>query len=228
MTDDRTRCARPTIDPRELYSQKLDLYVRFIRAVGYPRGLLAYFANAAFLRDDMRVLDAGCGTGVVTLALRRALLARGLRAGLMHAFDLTPAMLERFRSTIRTRGIDGIELVQCDVLDLSALPAGWDHYDLIVSASMMEYLPRARLADALSGLRSRLAPAATFVLFITRRNWLTRPLIGRWWDSNLYSSDELGHAFREAGFGSVSFGSFPAAVRYLGLWGHIVEARAGA
>jgi ubiquinone/menaquinone biosynthesis C-methylase UbiE len=172
------------------------------------------------------VLDAGCGTGVVTLALREALLARGLSPASLHAFDLTPTMLERFRGTLGKRGIGGVELAQADVLALGRLPDSWRGFDLIVSASMLEYLPPARLVEALRTLRGLLKPGGDFVLFITKRNWLTRPLIGRWWRSNLYKRNELAQAFREAGFARAGFGRFPLAARHLALWGNIVEARA--
>jgi ubiquinone/menaquinone biosynthesis C-methylase UbiE len=171
------------------------------------------------------VLDAGCGTGVVTLALREALLGRGLASGSFHAFDLTPAMLERFRGTLEKRGIEGVQLAQADVLALEQLPDSWRAFDLIVSASMLEYLPAARLAEALRGLGGLLRPGGDFVLFITKRNWLTRPLIGRWWRSNLYDRSELMRAFQDAGFAGAGFGRFPLAARHLALWGNIVEAR---
>jgi cyclopropane fatty-acyl-phospholipid synthase-like methyltransferase len=142
----------------------------------------------------------------------------------MHAFDLTPAMLERFRRTLRERALQGIDLVQADVLALRALPPSWNDYELIVSASMLEYLPRTQLPAGLRGLRLLLKPGGHLVLFITRRNWLTRPLIGRWWQSNLYAADELRRAFQEAGFGSVVFRRFPTSFRHFALWGHIIEA----
>ena len=62
------------------------------------------------------------------------------------------------------------------------------------------------------------------LLFITRKNRLTRPLIGRGWQSNLYDAGDLEQAFREAGFAPITFHRFPAWFRHLGLWGHIVEA----
>ena len=208
-----------------LFTQRTESYGRFIRGVLYPQGIRAFFMAASDLAPA-RVLDAGCGTGVVTLALRDALIRRGLTPTSMHAFDLTPAMLSRFRRTIEERGIHGIELAQADVLDLAGLPRPWKDYDLVVSASMLEYVPRERLSAALSGLRTLLRPEGRFVLFMTRRNWLMRPLIGRWWRGHLYKAEELEHALKAAGYRCVSFRRFPVLFQHLNLWGHVVEARA--
>jgi SAM-dependent methyltransferase len=208
----------------ELFSRRADSYARFIRFVGYSQGLRSYFLRSPLLRPQLRVLDAGCGTGALTLALRDALVQRRMPPLALHGFDLTPAMLERFHARLRARGISEVETRQADVLHLDQLPASWKGYDLVVTASMLEYVAPERLAEALGGLRGLLAPGGRFVLFITRRNWLTRPLIGRWWQANLYGAAELSERFRQAGFSRFGFGSFPVAARHLSLWGHIVEA----
>jgi hypothetical protein len=91
---------------------------------------------------------------------------------------------------------------------------------------MLEYVPRDRFVDALAGLRGLVRPGGRFLLFMTKRNWLTRPLIGRWWDSHLYTADELKEALGRAGFRDVNFGAFPLLYRYLATWGHVVEAAA--
>ena len=213
-----------TPDPVALFTERHETYARFIRLVRYPQGLRAFFAHDPELRSGLRILDAGCGTGAVTLALLGALARRGLDASSMHAFDLTPAMIEHFRGVLARRGIANVETARADVLALESLPHTRTDYDLIVTASMLEYVPRGRFCEALAGLRRRLGANGRLVLFITRRNPLTRPLIGRWWRSNLYSKAELTRAFRDAGFSNARFPGFPIAARHLSVWGHVVDA----
>lgn len=109
------------------------------------------------LRSGLRVLDAGCGTGAVLLALHDAVVARRLTPVTLHGFDLTPAMLDQLRASLRVRGIKGVELVQADVLALDALPPSWRNFHLIASASMLEYVPHDHFVTALIGLRALLA-----------------------------------------------------------------------
>lgn len=215
-----------TGDPQRLFTERHETYDRFIRFVRYPQGLRACFLRSPLLRPGLRILEAGCGSGALTLALRDALAARGFPPATFHAFDLTPTMLAQLEARLAGRGITGVELRQANVLKLDALPATWTGYDLLVSASMLEYVPRDRFVDALRALRGRLRAGGTMVLFVTRRNPLTRVLIGRWWASNLYTADELAAAFAAAGFATVAFRRFPPSAAHLTPWGHIVEARA--
>lgn len=209
----------------QLYTEANRDYLRFVRAVLYPQGIRAYFLRSSLLHQGLRVLDAGCGTGIVTLALRDALVARGFSAETLDAFDLTPAMVDGFRQSVASRAIDDVRVVQADVLRLDTLPLGWSDYDVVVSSAMFEYLPQDRVVDALVSLRARLDSNGTLILFITRRNWLTRPLIGRWWRANLYAAAELKDAFRAAAYSAMVFRRFPVMYRHFALWGYVVEAQ---
>ena len=215
----------PTDIP-ELYTEHADTYHRFVRSLGYPQGLRAAFLKSPALVPDRRILDAGCGTGITTLALRQALETRGVSVGEIDAFDLTPAMLSRFRTMLARSDIEGIRLMQADVLQLDALPPTWSGYDLVVTASMLEYVPRSKLSTALGALHQRLRSDGTLMLFITRNNLLMRPLIGRGWSANLYTRTEVRVALEDSGFSDVSFGGFPFPYWYLDVWGHVVTARA--
>lgn len=212
-----------TAEVVRFFTAQHNVYDRFIQLVGYEHGLRTFFEHSALLRSGLRVLDAGCGTGAATLALHDALRRRGLETESVDAFDLTPAMLRRFQEKCESRGIR-IGTTQADVLELDRMAPDWTEYDLIVSASMLEYVPRERLAEALAALRRKLADGGRLVLFITKRNWLTRPLVGWWWRSNLYDRHELSTAFRQAGFARAEFRLFPLAARHLAAWGYIIEA----
>ena len=91
----------------QMYSERSAAYIRFVRSVGYPAGLKSSFLHSPLLRSDQRILDAGCGSGIVSFALRDALLQRQFRPGPIDAFDLTPAMLDQARSLVPTRVILG-------------------------------------------------------------------------------------------------------------------------
>ena len=59
------------------------------------------------------------------------------------------------------------------------------------------------------------------MLFITRNNFLMRPLIGRAWSANVYNRSELELALEDAGFRELSFRPLSASVsisRCLGAW----------
>ncbi len=213
-----------TSDARRFFTERHALYARFIKVVRYGPGLRAFFLGSPLVRPGLRILDAGCGTGALTLAVHQAFMRRGCAPSALHAFDLTPAMLDHLRDALRRRGIKDVELAEANVLQLDGLPASWRDYHLIVSASMLEYVPRDRFVDAIAGLRALLQDGGRFVLFITRRNPLTRLFIGRWWASNVYTAGELSDAFERAGFSRFAFCSPPLAARYLSVWGYIVEA----
>ena len=209
---------------RKLFSERHATYAHFIAFVRYPQGLRAFFRRSSLLRSGLHILDAGCGAGAATMAVLDALVHRGLTPGSLHAFDLTPAMLERFGQTLERLKIVVVEARQANVLNMDALPTDWSNYDLIVTASMLEYVPRERLSEALAALRGRLADGGRLVAFITKQNGLTRLMVGWWWESNVYRKGELLHEFERAGFSHVRFQTFPLSVRYLAVWGYVVEA----
>jgi ubiquinone/menaquinone biosynthesis C-methylase UbiE len=210
-------------NPEEFFAPRARTYARFIRWLRYESGLRSYLLQSALLKPGLRILDAGCGTGALTRAVHGAMRKKGFQVSALHGFDLTPAMLEILRESLCSENIGGVELAQANVLCLDGLPDGWRNYDLVVSASMLEYVPRDQFVAAITGLRGLLSDRGSLLLFITRDNWLMRPLIGTWWRSNLYAAQQLSEAFKVAGFSDFGFRSFPLRYRYLASWGHIIE-----
>src|SRR5512138_3446208 len=200
---------------QELYTKKVDHYSSFIAAFQASDGLKALLRHSPLVRGGMRVLDAGCGFGTATFALLQVLRENNLDYEAIDAFDLTPVMLARFRREMEARGMPGVGLQQADVLALETLPASWTNYDLIISASMLEYLAKPELPRALAGLRARLVTGGHLLAMITRKTPETKVFIEWWWHAARYTREELRQAFTEAGFHDPVFRPFPG--RYFWL-----------
>ena len=211
------------MDVKQFYTDKADTYLAFNSVFRSRQALQAFFETYDGLRPGLRVLDAGCGAGDATLALAAALRRRRLEAAEICAFDLTPAMLSRCQQALARENLHGVKLFEADVLELQRLPPEWTSYDLIVSVAMLEYVPKQRLVTALAALRGRLAHEGRLLIFITRRNWITKPLIETWWRANRYTREELIPAFESAGLGTPRFRRYPASHFWQNVWGHVLE-----
>ena len=212
---------------QELYTNGIDRYSSFIAAFQSPQGIQALLLRSGLLRLGLRVLDAGCGFGVIAFAFLEALRQKKFDYESIDAFDLTPAMLRRFQKKLEARGITRVQLRQADVLALEALPSSWTGYDLILSASMLEYLPKQDLARAIAGLHARMAPGGRILVLTTRKTLETRVLIDWWWHAERYTKTELRRAFQEAGFRDLVFQRFPLRYIWLNRATYAVEARSG-
>jgi cyclopropane fatty-acyl-phospholipid synthase-like methyltransferase len=209
----------------ELYTKEVDRYSSFIKFFRSPEAVQALLLRSGLLREGLRVLDAGCGFGMETFAFLAALRQRNLDYQSIDAFDLTPAMLRRFEEEVKSRSITRVQLRQADVLALETLPASWTNYDLILSASMLEYLPRQDLPRALAGLRARLAPNGRILLIITKKSPEAKVLIEWWWHAERYTKNELLRAVEEAGLVDPVFRPFPGRYFWLNRASYVVEAR---
>lgn len=213
---------------RTLYERRLDGYAALIGFFRTRRGLQLLLERSDLLRPRMKVLDAGCGFGMATFALFDALVERGIEPGPVDAFDLTPAMLARFRSELdRRSGTPDVALREADVLDDSALPPSWTGYDFIVSTSMLEYLPRSELPRALALLRERMASQGRMLVMITRKSPESRVLLEWGWHANRYTKEDLRAAFAQAGFAPLRFLRFPLRHGWLNRANHVVVAQPG-
>jgi cyclopropane fatty-acyl-phospholipid synthase-like methyltransferase len=195
---------------QKLYTKRAPLYDRlFIDFLGWGKELRAFFAKSNYLDSGLKILDAGCGTGVITKVLYQLALENRYEEITFHAFDLTQPMLDRFHHWIVQQGATHIELRRADVLALEgSLPADWSEYDLIVSSTMLEYLPRNRVKEAIANLKQRLRPQGILLLMITRRNRLTWWLARKWWKTTVYDEGEIRVMLHELGFHPVASRNF--------------------
>jgi 2-polyprenyl-3-methyl-5-hydroxy-6-metoxy-1,4-benzoquinol methylase len=209
-----------------LYTERLSAYEKFISLFRSRAAIRALLERSGLLRAQLRVLDAGAGFGTATFALLEALRAQDIDVQAIDAFDLTPAMLDRFQAELDSRGITLVRHKQANVLELEhQLSPTWRDYDLIISASMLEYVPKESLPYAIAALGTRLAPTGRLLVVITRKNWITKALIEWCWHAARYSRKELQEAFAAAGFSDLAFLRFPFRYFWQNISNHVVVAK---
>ena len=213
------------MNTKTFYTHRLNTYRSFISVFRSMQAYQAFFEASDFLKPDLRILDAGCGTGAATFALFNALQNSNLNYRHWDAFDLTPAMLNHFKKELKQREISNIQIREANVLHLECLPSSWKDYDLIISTAMLEYLPKKYFVKALVALRSLLRKKGRLVIAITKKNWTNWLLIEKWWKSNRYNWSELKQAFIEAGFEDIQFKKFTPSYFWQNQWGYLIEAR---
>jgi SAM-dependent methyltransferase len=213
---------RPSV--QALYTKRLEQYHAFIRFFQSRRGFRKLLEERVALKPGLRVLDAGCGSGMASFALIDALRCEGLDYERIDAFDVTPAMLSRFGKELDSRRLQRVRLNQADVLELEALPDSWTAYDLILATSMLEYLPKADLPRALAALHERLAAGGCILAMITRRSIETKVFIEWAWGAERYTADELRAAFEKAGYQDLRFIRFPLPFVWLSRANYVLAA----
>ena len=107
-----------------------------------------------------RVLDAGVGTGAMSIALAQATAAPLS----LHALDLSPHMLRRAGTTLREAGLEPV-LHQGDV---RSLPYDDGVFDIVLAAHVLEHLtdPMPALREMVRVLR----PGGRLLVCVTRRS----------------------------------------------------------
>ncbi len=194
---------------QQLYTEKASFYERvFVNFLGWGKEVESFFQKTNYLQSGMKILDAGCGTGIITRTLHQLAIKNNYHRITFHAFDLTQNMLAIFQQWITKQKANDIELRQADVLQIETLPSSWRNYDLIVSSAMLEYLPKNKVAQALANLKSLLRTEGILLVIMTKRNLLTWLFAKKLWKANIYKENEIQPLFHEAGFEKVAFKVF--------------------
>ncbi|XP_042383559.1 EEF1A lysine methyltransferase 4-like [Zingiber officinale] len=84
-----------------------------------------------FLNPSHSVLEIGCGNSRLCEELRKDDVAD------MTCVDISPVAVERMRSRFRDKGLEGIKVVQADMLDL---PFGSESFDIVIEKGTMDVL----------------------------------------------------------------------------------------
>ena len=119
------------------YDKIASFYDLTFKLNGYGRSLDQYLANHPLpVTRGARILDAGCGTGLLTLALLRSLhFPVSITALDLSATSISAARKAVEESPGRTRDITFAEG------NLLSLPFADDSLDLVVTSGALEYVP---------------------------------------------------------------------------------------
>lgn len=159
---------------------------------GAAYDLLLRDAGQLLPSGPLTVLDAGCGTGALSLALLRA----APRPMALTLLDPSQGMLDEATArlsgpALTTKAITG----KIGAASLSTSP-----FDVVLCAHVLEHCPDP-LAAA-TWLRARLTPGGTAFFSISRPHWCTALL--RWkWGHKAMAPDDGAALLRAAGFGAV-------------------------
>jgi ubiquinone/menaquinone biosynthesis C-methylase UbiE len=144
--------ATKTEAPAGSYYDKIAAYYDLtFKLNGYGRSLDQYFANHPLpLSRGAKILDAGCGTGLLTLALLRALhFPVNITALDLSATSISAARKAVIDSPGRTRDVTFAEG------NLLSLPFADNSLDLVVTSGALEYVP---LSEGMTELSRVIAP----------------------------------------------------------------------
>ena len=156
--------------PVSIYDRFTKLYDLMFRFNGYGRSMEHYLRETPLpMPTGARILDAGCGTGLLTLALLRVLR----RPAEITAVDLSGRSLQTARRAVRklaARPRHSVAFVRADAL---SLPFPEDSFDLVVTSGVLEYLP---LREGLGEMARVLAPGGHLLFLPVRPSPATRLL----------------------------------------------------
>jgi ubiquinone/menaquinone biosynthesis C-methylase UbiE len=151
------------------YDRIASLYDVTFKFNGYGRSLENYLSrHMPHLSYGARILDAGCGTGLLTLSLLNA--AR--RPVDITAVDLSSSSLSTAKKAVADKfgTVPKITFTQANVL---ALPFADDSFEMIVTSGALEYVP---LHAGLSEMARVLAPGG-YMLHLPVRPSLVSKLL---------------------------------------------------
>lgn len=186
----------------KLYSILAKVYDPIILKIfGYEVAADYFVQELPFTKkDEIEVLDVGCGTGLYTFAI----LKKFPNAKII-AFDLNEKMLEEIKNKLKERNLENS--VKVSKADISYLVFENDkQFDLIITGGVLEHLD---IISAIKSLSKHLKIGGYFLNAGVRKN-LFGKIVGKVWGlKNLFLKDEVVRAFQENGYSLVKYIKLP-------------------
>ncbi len=188
---------------QQLYSRIAWLYDAGLFLNGYKSAARWLVRGLSIGKDALEVLDAGCGTGLYSIAMLKEF--PNVR---VTAFDLNADMASRLEHSAAKLGFaDRIRVHVADAM--KPLPCEPGRFDGLVAGGLLEYVD---IFAAVRHLAGYLKPAGWFFNSPVRNTFGGR-MVGRLQHFQPYPGDEPVRAFTEAGFDLVK--EIPLPMRYV-------------
>jgi len=143
---------------QNLYDRIADVHNLALRLNGYRDSVAKYLRSLDLkITEDYMVLDAGSGTGIVTMSLQDA----GYKPKRTIAFDLSFNSLRLSRDQFRKDKKTDARRISTTQGNVLKLPFADETFDVIITCGVLEYVP---LDDGLKELARVLKPEAKLVL----------------------------------------------------------------
>jgi SAM-dependent methyltransferase len=164
----------------------------FLLAInGYRRAVRHIVRLLPFPHDEaFTVLDAGCGTGLYSIAI----LEQFANAHVV-AFDMSAEMVQKMKANLAEYGSAGrVEVFVGDVRDDISYP--FQSFDLIITGGVLEYV---KIDESVLQLSRYLKPGRFFLNSPVRDNFFGR-LVGRVAGFTPHTNEANVRAFTQQGF----------------------------
>lgn len=142
-----TKNLEPKNKTQLFYDRIADVHNLAMKINGYRSSAAKYFRSLNLNVDEnTSVLDAGCGTGLATLAFYEA----GYRPKETFALDLSYKSLEVAKEQFEEDKIRAVRDVHPVQGNLLSLPFSNEKFDLVLTCGALEYVPLERGLDELA------------------------------------------------------------------------------
>ncbi len=130
-----------------------DLFGRVI-SLGRDKAIREKLIELAAPAPGEKVLDVGCGTGTLAIALKSS-----VGTGEVHGIDASPEMIEVAKEKAAKAGSD----IDFQVALIEAIPFPDATFDLVTSSLMLHHLPEDLKRTGLAEIRRVLKPGGRFM-----------------------------------------------------------------
>lgn len=128
------------MDSQKIYSTiggMTGLYDFIISTIGYKKSVDYFVSQLPFSKDDqIKVLEAGCGTGLYSLAL-----LKNYKNATITAFDLNEKLVARLKEKVLKNKLDNRAHLFIADIQGSLSEIQNQKFNLIITAGILEYVP---------------------------------------------------------------------------------------